>query len=109
MTDQPVKVWTAETILQTLNEHRQQLYDLGVRKIGLFGSHVRGEQTPDSDMDFLVQLADQKFRTYTNILDYLETIFGGEIDLVMEDAVKPRIKPYIMQEVTYVERLQSIP
>ncbi|GAB4512249.1 MAG: hypothetical protein OHK0046_11500 [Anaerolineae bacterium] len=48
---------TAETILQTLSEHHETLRELGAVKLGLFGSFVRGEQRPDSDLDFVVVLA----------------------------------------------------
>jgi len=108
MTDQHIQIWTAETVLQTLNDHSQTLYDLGVRKIGLFGSYARGDQKPDSDLDFLVVLANHSFDMYFDVKEYLDKLFTCEIDLVEETGLKPRIRPYVMQEVIYAERLQSI-
>ena len=41
-------------ILGTLARHRDALRRCGVRRLGLFGSFARGEQRPDSDLDFVV-------------------------------------------------------
>jgi uncharacterized protein len=95
------QLYTAQEILGTLVEHREKLEALGVRKIGLFGSYVRGEATLESDMDFLVDLDAETWHEYTSVLFYLEDLFGCEIDLVMSDALKPRLRPYILGEVVY--------
>jgi predicted nucleotidyltransferase len=46
---------TNQDVLKILHQNRDRLKTLGVRKIGLFGSSVRGEQHPDSDIDLLVE------------------------------------------------------
>lgn len=93
----------AQAILDALAEHSEKLYALGARRIGLFGSFVRGEQTPDSDIDILVTMARPSYDDFCNVKFYLEDFFGREVDLVMETALKPRIRPYIMSEVVYAE------
>lgn len=103
------KELSAQTILDALEEHSEKLHELGARKIGLFGSFVRGEQKLDSDIDILVTMARPSYDDFCNVKFYLEDFFGREVDLVMEDALKPRIRPYIMDEVVYVERLSSLP
>ena len=45
---------TKQSIITTLHQNRSHLREFGVRRIGLFGSFVRGEQHPDSDIDLLV-------------------------------------------------------
>jgi len=45
---------TKQDVLNVLYQHQSQLRALGVRRIGLFGSFVLGEQRPDSDIDLLV-------------------------------------------------------
>lgn len=102
------KQWTAQEILDALNEYSQVLYDMGARKLGLFGSYVRGEQTPESDMDFVVMLARPSYDDYHDIWFFLQDYFGRKVDLVLEDGIKPRLRPYIMNEVIYVQRLQSL-
>lgn len=100
---------TAENILAALNAHSEKLYELGARKLGLFGSFVRGEQTPDSDIDILVTMARPSYDDYCKVKFYLEDFFGREVDLVMEDGLKEELCPYIMSEVVNVEGVQAVP
>jgi hypothetical protein len=75
----------------------------GVAKIGIFGSYIRGEERPDSDVDVLV-LFRKREETFDNYMDckfYLEDLFGCKVDLVMKGAIKKRLKPYIVREVVY--------
>ena len=50
----PVK--TKQDILNVLRENRTRIRALGVRRIGVFGSFVRGVQRSDSDIDLLVRV-----------------------------------------------------
>ena len=74
-----------------------------VREIGVFGSYVRGEQTKRSDIDILVDFEESisllKFLEFEN---YLSKIIGAKVDLVMKDALKPRIGSHILKEVVNV-------
>ena len=73
-----------------------------VIKIGMFGSYVRGEQTEKSDADILVEFSDPiGFFKFIELEDYLSEILGVKVDLVTTDALKPLIKPYIMEETIY--------
>jgi uncharacterized protein len=74
---------------------------MGVRKIGLFGSFKRGEARQKSDIDILVLLEKPTFDSYMEVKFYLEDLFGRKVDLVMEEAIKPRLRPYILDEVEY--------
>lgn len=99
---------TAETILAALNAHSAKLFELGARRLGLFGSFVRGEQTPDSDIDILVTLARPSYNTYSSIRFYLEDMFERKVDLVPESDIKEELRPYIMNEVVYAEKLYPL-
>ncbi len=101
--------WTAETILKTLSENHEKLRALGAVKLGLFGSYARGEQRPDSDMDFLVTLVADTFDSYMDIRFFLEDLFLCKVDLVLEEGIKPRIRTVILNEVIYAEGLQTLP
>ena len=57
-------VLSKEFIKQTLVENRKTLRKYGVKRIGLFGSYVRGMATTGSDIDFLVELERLTFRDY---------------------------------------------
>ena len=99
---------TAETILAALNAHSAKLYELGARKLGLFGSFVRGEQTPDSDIDILVTMATPDYFAFTDVMFYLEDLFGRKVDLVAEKQLREELRPYILSEVTYAEGVQAL-
>ncbi len=91
----------------TLEEIRKRLRDLApllaeryhVESIALFGSYVRGEQRPDSDLDVLVT-----FRRTPSLLQflalehYLSDTLGVKVDLVMRSGLKPRIGARILRE-----------
>ena len=65
--------WTAGEILAILRQHRDELAEFGVQRIGLFGSYVRGEATLESDMDILVEMDAPTFRSYTRLWSFLES------------------------------------
>ena len=92
---------TAPTILKTLEEHKDDLRRMSVLKIGLFGSYRRGTPGSSSDMDFVVTLEKPIFDAYMDLKFFLEELFGCPVDLVMEETIKPRLRPYILDEVVY--------
>jgi len=87
-----------DAILDLFRVEKDTLASLGVRDIALFGSFARGEQTPSSDVDILVELADSRFDTYMDVKFFLEARFGRTVDLVVRDAVKPRLRKHIIDE-----------
>jgi predicted nucleotidyltransferase len=74
-----------------------------VKTIGFFGSSVRGAQKNTSDLDILVDFDEpiSLFR-FIELEDFLSQQLGVKIDLVMRDALKPRIKDSILNETIYV-------
>ncbi|MGC9965544.1 MAG: nucleotidyltransferase domain-containing protein [Syntrophobacteraceae bacterium] len=44
-----------ESVLDILRRHRHELQQFGVKSIALFGSVVREEARPESDIDILVE------------------------------------------------------
>lgn len=74
-----------------------------LKRIGIFGSYVRGEETPESDIDILVEF-EPDFETFYNFTDlkfYLEDRFGRKVDVVTVDALKPQLRDIILNEVSY--------
>ena len=94
-----------ETVLQKLEEHRETIRGFGVKRLGLFGSCARGEATSGSDLDFVVELEKKSFDAYMDLKDFLEELFGCKVDLVMKDAIKPRLKEPILKETIYAPGL----
>ena len=53
---------TRDEILRKLDENREIIRGFGVRRLGIFGSYVRGEQSEASDIDFLVEFEQADFQ-----------------------------------------------
>ena len=93
---------TANSILQFLRQHRQELADrFTVRRIGLFGSFVHDAAREGNDVDILVELDQPTFDHYMDLKFYLEERLERPVDLVLADTVKPRLKSIIASEVAY--------
>ncbi len=72
----------------------------GATKAELFGSVARGEATESSDVDILVKLPDdQSLLDVIHLKNELEDALGTTVDLVEYDAIKPMLRPYIMQHL----------
>jgi len=74
-----------------------------VKKIGVFGSFSRGENTRSSDIDVLVEFSKpiSMFR-FIELEEFLSKTFGRKVDLVSKKALKPQLKEQILREVRYV-------
>jgi len=93
----------ADRMVQKIAGMRQELSErFSVTRIGVFGSFARGEARPDSDVDILVELAEPTFDHFMDLKFLLEESLQHQVDLVMADAIKPRLKPIIEREVLYV-------
>lgn len=93
---------TAENILKVLNEKEEIIHQrFGVKTIGLFGSWVREQASPASDIDLLVEFDQPSFDKYMDLKFYLEDLLGKPVDLVLKTALKPRLQRLILDEVRY--------
>ena len=94
-------------VIETLREHKEEIKErYGVRRIGVFGSYVRGDQKATSDIDVLVEFEKPTFDNFMDLVFYLEELFGKRVDLLTIEGVKGiRIKEIakeIMESVVYV-------
>jgi len=94
-----------EEVLGLIEQNRERLKNLGVRRLGLFGSCARGEATTDSDLDFVVEFTTKSFDAYMDLKAFLEDLFGCRVDLVLSDTVKSRLRPIIQRETVYAPGL----
>jgi predicted nucleotidyltransferase len=94
---------TKRGILRRIEESKERIEKYGVRRIGLFGSYVRNEQSDKSDIDLLVEFeeGEKSFSNYMDLKIFLEDLLGCKVDLVIVEDVKPLLKPDIMKEVEY--------
>jgi len=96
---------TKEKILVTLHKHKVRLRQLGVKKIGLFGSYVKNAATKNSDIDLLVDFFPEQ-ETFDNLMaiyDILEKAFKGyKIEIVTKNGLSRHIGSHILNETEYV-------
>ena len=90
-------------IKQTLREQKPYLAErFGVKIVGVFGSYVRQEQRPDSDLDLLIELDRPPKISLIGLVeleDYLSQTLGVKVDLAIKTNLKKRIGKRILQEV----------
>lgn len=91
-----------EVLSKNLNTWKEKY---GIKRIALFGSYSRGEQKDSSDIDMLVEFADNAmtFDNYMELRFELEDLFQKPIDLVMIEDIKPALKSSILRSAKYAE------
>ena len=91
-----------ERILSLIADNRKKLDEFGVTSLSVFGSVARDEAKADSDVDILVEFDGQvTFDRFMDTKFFLEDLLGAKVDLVIPDAIRPRLKPYIMQDLIH--------
>ena len=71
----------------------------GVSKAALFGSIIRGQMKPDSDIDILVQIdSDIGLLEFVGLKLELEDALKRNVDLVEYDTIKPLLRDSILKE-----------
>jgi predicted nucleotidyltransferase len=72
-------------------------------RIGIFGSAARGDDSPESDIDILYRFQNViGFSKFLNLQEYLEKHLTKKVDLVDEQFVHPKMKPYIMNDLKII-------
>lgn len=93
------------TALKHLRQLKDQLAALGVVQLGLFGSTVRDEYQPGSDIDILLDFDTDK-ETYLNFLNACQMLQDSfkrdKVDVVTRKGLSPYIGQTILNEVVYV-------
>ncbi len=90
--------------MQLIRDAEPRIRELGVRRLALFGSVLRDEARPDSDVDLLVQFepGQKSARRFFALYDLLEELMGRRVELVTTEALSPFIGPHILAEATDV-------
>jgi len=94
-------------VLDILKKHEKEIKErFGVKRIGVFGSFVRGEQKETSDIDLVVEFEKPNFDNFMDLAFYLEDLTGRSVDILTPDGIKHiRIKEVadeIMRSIVYV-------
>ena len=92
-------------LLQTLREHQFELGRLGVSHLSVFGSVARGDARPDSDIDILVDLDQNRpmgLFEYSRLKLHIAAILGSSADVVNRRTLKPLLRESILHDVIEV-------
>ena len=90
--------------ITTLIKLKPELVErFGVTRLALFGSTVRDEAKPESDIDIVVAFdGPATSEKYFGVQFYLEDELGVPVDLVTEKAIRPELRPFIEREAVNV-------
>ena len=89
-----------DDILQTIKKHIPDLMNLSLQKIGVFGSVTRYTASSANEIDILITFSPGK-KTFDNYMDANFFLKSEDIDLVIEESLRDRLKPYIYKDLTY--------
>ena len=81
------------------------LQPYGVKRVVLFGFVVRGEETPESDIDILAEFEEPRRKPigllkWGELEEELSKQLGRKVDLCF--GIKPRIRPYVEKEMVVI-------
>jgi predicted nucleotidyltransferase len=96
---------SVQEILGMLDSQKVRLRQLGVTKLGLFGSAARESMHIDSDLDFIVELQPKTLDNLLSLKFLLEDTYGRKIDLVLTHTLRPEIRQQVLNETHYVSGL----
>ena len=91
-------------IESVLSAHKKELYDrFRVKKVGIFGSYVRGEQKRGSDLDVLVEFDEPvSLLGVASVEVFLCDLLRVKVDVVPKIDIRPELRKSILSETVYV-------
>jgi predicted nucleotidyltransferase len=86
-------------LLDTIAANREELRDLGIGSLSVFGSVARGEATEASDIDLLVEFSRPVgLFHFAHVRRRLSELLGAEVDLVTVNALRKEMRERVMKE-----------
>jgi predicted nucleotidyltransferase len=93
-------------ILHYLSSQKQRIVQkYNLKKLGIFGSYARNEQTPGSDLDLLVEFEDNTpdlAKKKEQLRAEMQAVFHIPVDICREKYIKPFFRKQIQEDVLYV-------
>ena len=88
--------------MEILRSHQAELREAGVKSLKLFGSVVRGEAGPESDIDILVEFSRPiGLLAFVGLKHRLAELLGRPVDLVTPEALKSALRDGILNEANH--------
>ncbi len=94
------KLAEIKRILEQLKPELAQKFH--VQTIGLFGSVVRDDFSPTSDIDIIVDFNQPVGIEFIDLADYIEQRLQKEVDLVSKNGIRDKYYKAIEREIVYV-------
>ncbi len=97
-----------EEIIRLIRENYGEIRKFGAKRIGIFGSIVRGEAGEDSDIDIVVEFENHRgnLKDFIGLADFLERLFKRKVDLLTPYGVENirirHVREAIKKELEYV-------
>ena len=97
---------TRDEAIRRLHTIESKIRGLGVRRLALFGSVLRNEARPDSDVDVLVEFApnEKTFDRFMALADLLEDTLQHQVEVITTESLSPFIGPHILAEAMDILR-----
>ena len=92
--------------VQRIVNAEAEIRRFGVRRLALFGSVLRNEARPDSDVDLLVEFApgEKTFDHFMGLALFLEDLLEHRVELLTPESLSPYIGPHILKAAKDVLR-----
>lgn len=92
-----------EEVLYILRSHQQELKNLGIQSLELFGSVARNEAHSDSDVDILAELSESmSLFQFIEAKLYIQDLLNCVVDLGTKDALREHLRQPVIGESIYV-------
>lgn len=92
-----------DEVLSLVAAHQEELKQLGVKSLDLFGSVARDEARADSDVDFLIEFnRTVGLLQFIRIRHYLEDVLGHSVDLGTVAALRQHLREPVLREAIRV-------
>ena len=97
---------TRADVQARLTDAQSEIFQLGVRRLALFGSVRRNQAHADSDVDFLVEFEPEQksLERLVALGELLEGVLGRRVELVTLEGLSPFLKPHILADAMDVVR-----
>jgi predicted nucleotidyltransferase len=91
-----------DEMIATLRAHERELKELGIQRLGLFGSVARGDDGTGSDVDVLVAFDEAQHHSLIDVVRVqrtLRTLLGTDVDVAVEPIQTARFRTHVEQDL----------
>jgi uncharacterized protein len=96
---------TLDEIMNALSDEKKLFQKMGISRVGIFGSFVKGTSKEDSDIDILIEIDNDSSLSLFSLIDLEQKLsdkFKRKADICISRDIKPSLREKIISEVRYV-------